>query len=638
MSVGHAKQPLTVVHLDDHAAHTELPAADLEAADDRLRVLVADTLEATLSLLESEAIDCLVASLGGEGYDRPEDITARAREVVPDLPIVFFDACEPDAVVDALDTETSFVPRIGTPESDGGTATVAGSGAAGATATDGNPGSPSGAYALLANRIESLVPRRRDPSVFDPVADELATLLNASTVPACVFRGEAVTYHNKAFADAFGVGSPPIREDRVFDAVVEGEGDLRSLCTPPSSGSASGAIERPDGEQRRVKVTAASDGGAVLALWVNPTGGDPDRPSREESMLRSLLDDIPVSVYFKDQQSRHVKVSDAQIGMSAEEYLVNDEGKRHPTSEDVVGKTDFDLYHGDHASLTVEDDRQVMETERPIDLKEEYTHSDTGEDIWVLTCKAPWYGPDGEVAGVAGITVDVTEQKHNLREESPLDGRLEQFERVLTTTLREELQRAIETVERARDADVSNGPSNVQTAGNASTDASEEPLDAVADHLDVLDGLLADVMTLARYTRTPSERSSIELRDMLQTVWDDLDAEHGELAIEADPILFADEEQLHCLLRNLLQVAVGHGGTGVRIEVGQLEEGFYVERSGAPLTPQERDALMEGRVDDASASLGLAMTIVVSIADANGWNATVSSGGRRFEFTDVDIR
>ncbi|GAB3680633.1 hypothetical protein GCM10028857_03620 [Salinarchaeum chitinilyticum] len=603
-------------------------------------MLVAESLEGAVSLLEESAPDCLVASHRGVDWRSPETICSRAREVVSDLPIVFFDGCTPDAVVDALDPQTSFVPRqsaagCGDPVTDGGSA-----GAMAGSAT----------YDLLANRIESLVPQSGEQSVFDPLAEELATLLDASGLPACVFRGEAVTYHNEAFADAFDVGAPPVRQDRIFDAIVDGEGRLRALCSPPTDGTASAAVQFPNGEQRRVDVTAASDGGAVLALWQDRSGGDPGQPSREESMLRSLLDGLPISVYFKDKQSRHVKVSDALIGMSAEEYLVNGEGKRHPTAADVVGKTDFDLYHGEHASLTVEDDRQVMETERPIDLKEEYTRSDTGEDIWVLTCKAPWYGPDGEIAGVAGITVDVTDQKLNQRPEAPLDGRLDQFERVLTTTFRDELQAAIETVECAREESVSlehasaddRALEDAETRDAANEDEAagrrEGAIDAVADHLDVLEGLLADTMTLARYTRTPTERSSIDFPEFLRSVWAELDPEHGELVVAADPVLFADEEQLHCLLRNLFEVALHHGGAGVTVEVGGLEEGFYLERDGAPLTPEQRDALMEGRVDDAAESLGLAMTIVVGIANANGWEATVSSGGRRFEFTDVEVR
>lgn len=645
MSTAPRGQSLQVVHLDDHAGFAELPAGRLEAQREGLRVLVAETLEGAVDLVSTAEVDCLVAGvevgdgtagavpagtpLSGEGVTRDADpattrvrsdtspsaddadgssatdagrsaetIAARVREVVSDLPIVFFDRCNPGDVVEALDPATSFVP---------------------------SPSEPTDAtYALLANRIESLVPRRRETSVFDPLSEELGALFDSTSLPVAVFREDRVAYANESFQETFDVGPAPFRAAGVFDAVVEGEGDIRSICRPPAHGTASVALEYPDGDQHRVHVAAASDGGAVLTIWSPVAGTEIDRPSREESMLRSLLSELPISVYFKDQQSRHVRVSDALIGMSAEEYLVNGEGKRHPSAEDVVGKTDFDLYHGDHASLTVEDDRQVMETERSIGLKEEYTRSDTDEDIWLVTAKAPWYGPDGEVAGVAGVTVDVTEQKLNRREESPLDGRLDQFERVLTTTFRDELQAAIDTVDRAREGDL---PGSIR-----------DEVGAVADRLDILESLLADTMTLARYTRTPTQRTSIDFPAFLQTVWSDVDPDVGYLAVDTDQVLFADEEQLHCLLRNLFEVALQHGGAGVTVTVGDLEDGFYLERDGPPLTPEQRDALMEGRVDDAAESLGLAMTIVVGVADANGWEASVSSGGRRFEFTGVEMR
>jgi|GEM_PF-1441026 len=612
MSVVHTQGDLQVVHLDDHAAYDELPAGRLEAERDGLRVLVAETLDDAVDLLRAADADCLVAGIDGVDGASPAAITARSREAVSDLPIVFFDDADPAAVVDALDAETSFVSSPPRPDAD--------------------------TYALLANRIESLVPRRRETSVFDPLAEDLEALFEAASLPVCVVRGERVTYANDPFRAAFDVGPAPFRAARVYDAVVEGEGELRSACTPPASGSVSVAVEYPQGDQHRVEVAVASDGGAVLALWSRAAGPEADRPSREESMLRSLLEELPISVYFKDRQSRHVKVSDGLIGMSAEAYLVNGEGKRHPSAADVLGKTDFDLYHGDHASLTVEDDHQVMETERPIGLKEEYTRSDTEEDIWLLSAKGPWYGPDGNIAGVAGVTVDVTEQKLNRREESPLDGRLDQFERVLTTTFRDELQAAIDSLERARESNA------VETARGTAPEIEgpgEHPpaqLADVADRLEVLERLLADTMTLARYTRTPTRRTSIDLPEFLRTVWADVDPATGSLAVETDQVLFADEEQLHCLLRNLFEVALQHGPADVTLTVDELEDGFYLERDGPPLPPEQRDALMEGQVDDDAESLGLAMTIVVGVADANGWDASVSSGGRRFEFAGVEVR
>jgi PAS domain S-box-containing protein len=114
------------------------------------------------------------------------------------------------------------------------------------------------------------------------------------------------------------------------------------------------------------------------------------------SLLKDLMDCIPDVIYFKDKKGRLVLVNQAHakgLGLSP---------------EDVIGKTDFDIFPKNRAEKMNEDDLQVINTGKPIiDKIERATRSD-GIDNYVSTTKIPRYNEDGEIIGLIGITRDIT--------------------------------------------------------------------------------------------------------------------------------------------------------------------------------------------------------------------------------------
>ena len=116
-------------------------------------------------------------------------------------------------------------------------------------------------------------------------------------------------------------------------------------------------------------------------------------------LLRTLMDTIPDSMYFKDKKGRFVVVNRAKA-----EHV----GKR--TSE-VVGKTDFDFLPEEEAKRAFEDEEKVMKLKKPlVDKVEKVTHPD-GKTVWVSTTKVPWFNSRGEVIGTIGISRDITKRK-----------------------------------------------------------------------------------------------------------------------------------------------------------------------------------------------------------------------------------
>ena len=139
----------------------------------------------------------------------------------------------------------------------------------------------------------------------------------------------------------------------------------------------------------------------------------------EQEHLQALMDNIPDLVYFKDSQSRFLRVSKAM----AERI-----GVHNPA--DLIGRTDFGYFSEDHAKKAYEDEKQIMETGIPkINFEEKETWSD-GTETWVSTTKVPLRKETGEIIGTFGISRDITDRKLSLEKEKKLETQLFQAQKM----------------------------------------------------------------------------------------------------------------------------------------------------------------------------------------------------------------
>ncbi len=120
----------------------------------------------------------------------------------------------------------------------------------------------------------------------------------------------------------------------------------------------------------------------------------------ERELLDTLLENIPDRIYFKDEQSRFIRINRALM------RLFNLE-----RPEQAYGKTDTDFYGGDHASDALNDERQVMETGEPILNKVEFETLFDGTRTWSLTTKLPLRDRAGRIVGTCGISREITDLK-----------------------------------------------------------------------------------------------------------------------------------------------------------------------------------------------------------------------------------
>jgi len=119
----------------------------------------------------------------------------------------------------------------------------------------------------------------------------------------------------------------------------------------------------------------------------------------EQSLLHSLLVNIPDAIYFKDCNSRFTKVNEAMARSYGQGI------------GDIIGKTDFDLFTEEHARLASEDEKHIVETGESIIGKIEKETLSNGDIRWVSTTKVPLRNSLGKILGSMGISRNITDLK-----------------------------------------------------------------------------------------------------------------------------------------------------------------------------------------------------------------------------------
>jgi PAS domain S-box-containing protein len=118
---------------------------------------------------------------------------------------------------------------------------------------------------------------------------------------------------------------------------------------------------------------------------------------RSESKYRTLLENIPQKIFFKDKNLVYV---------SCNENYARDL-KIKPN--EITGKTDYDFFPKELAEKYRVDDQRIMKSWKTEDIEEEYVQD--GHKIFVHTIKTPVKDENGNVVGILGIFWDVTERK-----------------------------------------------------------------------------------------------------------------------------------------------------------------------------------------------------------------------------------
>ena len=119
---------------------------------------------------------------------------------------------------------------------------------------------------------------------------------------------------------------------------------------------------------------------------------------QEADLLHTLMDNTPDHIYFKDTESRFIRINRS---------LADRFGLKNPV--EAVHKTDFDFFTREHAQQAYQDEQDVIESGKPIEAKQERETWPNEQDTWVSTTKVPIRDREGRIVGTCGISRDKTE-------------------------------------------------------------------------------------------------------------------------------------------------------------------------------------------------------------------------------------
>ncbi|MFC7019592.1 MULTISPECIES: hybrid sensor histidine kinase/response regulator [Haloarcula] len=344
--------------------------------------------------------------------------------------------------------------------------------------------------------------------------------------------------------------------------------------------------------------------------------------ARKSSLLDSIFAQIPHHVYVKDREGRHVRVSDAYVR----------------DTDEMIGKTDAELYHGTHGEETFRDDVRVIEAGEAIVHKEEqkvegvddnysseylndnYDQSVVDDrrryDEWVLTSKVPWRDEDGEVLGLIGVTVDISDRKHYQQSLERHTERLEQFLAEVAHDIRSPLQVASSNAALLEDVD-------------------EERMTAIERSHERIAALADELSRFARHGDADPTPEPVDLADVVEQAWASHSTGEATLSVGDLPTVEADSTELGRLVDNLIDNAIDHAGPDPSVTVGPLEDGgFFVADDGPGIPPDEREAVFETGYTTALEGTGLGLAIVSTVVERHGWTLSITeseAGGARFE-------
>lgn len=167
-------------------------------------------------------------------------------------------------------------------------------------------------------------------------------------------------------------------------------------------------IVRPDGSVRWIRARAfpiRNERGEVYRIAgisedITERKQAEEALAREQYLLKTFIDNTPDHIYFKDADSRFIRVNKSVASWF---------GLSDPA--EAMGKTDFDFFTEEHAQQAYADEQAVMRSGKPMEGVEEKETWPDGRETWVSTTRVPLRNEEGQIIGTFGISRDITEHK-----------------------------------------------------------------------------------------------------------------------------------------------------------------------------------------------------------------------------------
>jgi PAS domain S-box-containing protein len=243
-----------------------------------------------------------------------------------------------------------------------------------------------------------------------PSYDALKTFFNISPDMLCVADfGGYFRFVNPAFENVLGYTRQVLLETPFIEFVHPDDKALTMAATTLSTQEPLTHFENryrcKDGSYKSFAWTSAPSGqeGLIYAVARDITEAKASQLEKEKqrALFETVLANVPASIFWKDRNS---------VYLGANKQFAQDTGLRSP--DDLIGKTDYDLtWRQEEADFYRQCDRNVMDSGEPLLNIEESQRQAGGKKAYLLTNKVPLRDESGEISGMLGIYMDITERK-----------------------------------------------------------------------------------------------------------------------------------------------------------------------------------------------------------------------------------
>jgi PAS domain S-box-containing protein len=349
-----------------------------------------------------------------------------------------------------------------------------------------------------------------------------------------------------------------------------------------------------------------------------------------QALLDSIVENLPVMLFLKDADELRF----ARVNRALEEIA-------GLSRDELLGKTDFDVFPVEQAEFFLAKDREVLERGQLLDISQEQL----GDRV-LHTRKVPIVDESGRARYLLGISMDVTDAKRAAEERERLVSQLA------------EQNRQLRELDRLKDEFVALVSHELRT-----------PLTSILGYLELLldgdaGGISAEQERFLKVIDRNAKRLVRLVGDLLLVA----QIEAGTLALEHEPIdlahvvsecieaarptalekglqlsleghesaqLLGDRTRLAQLLDNLVSNAIKFTPAGGRVVVrlwrDDAEVRVEVADSGIGIAAEEQDQLFQRFFRTAEATrlaiqgTGLGLTITKAIAEAHGGGIELAS-------------
>ena len=338
------------------------------------------------------------------------------------------------------------------------------------------------------------------------------------------------------------------------------------------------------------------------------------KKQQEEQLI--ILDSVPAGIFYKDKENHFLRVNKVfaeLMGMSKDE---------------LEGESLLNLFPREQAEIYWLDDKEVIASGKPkIGIIETVI---TGKDIlFVQTDKIPFYDSLGNIIGIVGFTVNITNRKKAEQELQDKNAELERF----AYTVSHDLKSPLITIQ-------AYAGMIAKDMVSGKYERAQDDMKRIEDAASKMNDLLNDLLELSRIGRQMNTPARIDMnllvKETLEQLAGSIAKRHVDVVVQPDlPVVVGDHKRIAEVMQNLVENAMKYGGNqaALRIEIGSRQDGkelvFFVSDNGTGIEPCYHDRIfgLFNKLDANSDGTGVGLALVKRIIEVHGGRAWVESEG-----------